>query len=173
MPKRTCGILCSDTSIFEVLLCHINNFSSYTLINVWWREFDFSNYLFKFLSVDPQYIRSTMTMRLCIFAKTFVFFCIIFIFFCEIFVLFFVKFSHFLAKFLHYFRLFFCEIFLFYFRENFAFFRETDGSEISRKFSRFSRTNEMQKQSEMVAKFFFCRKIFLVGSFNKNYDMYM
>ena len=42
--------------IFEVLLCHINNFSSFTLINVWWREFDFSSYLLKFLSVRQQYI---------------------------------------------------------------------------------------------------------------------
>ena len=32
--KRTCGIICSYTSIFEVLSCHINNFSSFTLINV-------------------------------------------------------------------------------------------------------------------------------------------
>ena len=32
--KRTCGNLCSDSSIFEVLLCHINNLSSFTLINV-------------------------------------------------------------------------------------------------------------------------------------------
>ena len=30
MLKRTCGILCSYSSIFEVLLCHINNFSSFT-----------------------------------------------------------------------------------------------------------------------------------------------
>ena len=43
----------------------------------------------------------------------------------------------------------------FLFRENFAFFRETDWSEISRKrrkFSHFSRANEMRRQSEMVAK---------------------
>ena len=32
--KKTCGMLCSDSSIFEVILCHINNFSSFTLINV-------------------------------------------------------------------------------------------------------------------------------------------
>ena len=32
--ERTFGILCSDSSIFEVLLCHINNFSFFTLINV-------------------------------------------------------------------------------------------------------------------------------------------
>ena len=36
--------------ISEVSLCHINNFSFFTLINVWWREFDFTSYLFKFLS---------------------------------------------------------------------------------------------------------------------------
>ena len=54
--KRTCGILCSDSSTFEFLLCHMNNFFSFTLINVWWREFNFPNYLFKFLSVRPQYI---------------------------------------------------------------------------------------------------------------------
>ena len=30
---------CSDISMFKVLLCHINNFSSFT-INVWWGEFD-------------------------------------------------------------------------------------------------------------------------------------
>ena len=29
-------------------------------LKFWWREFDFSRYLFKFLSVRPQYIRSTM-----------------------------------------------------------------------------------------------------------------
>ena len=69
MLKRTCGILCSDTSIFEVLLFHINNFFSFTFRNVWWREFDFSIYLFKFLYVRPQFIRSTMTIRLCIFRK--------------------------------------------------------------------------------------------------------
>ena len=86
MLKRTCGILCSDTSIFEVLLCHINNFSSFTLTNVWWREFDFSSYLFKFLSVRPQYIRSTMNVRLCFFRKNLVFFRKIFVlFFREIF----------------------------------------------------------------------------------------
>ena len=28
--------------IIEILLCHINNFSSYTLKHVWWKEFDFS-----------------------------------------------------------------------------------------------------------------------------------
>ena len=56
--------LSSDTSIFEVLLCLINNFSSFTLIYVWWREFDFSSYLFKSLSVRPQYIRSIMTFSL-------------------------------------------------------------------------------------------------------------
>ena len=40
MLKR---ILCSDGSIFEVILYHINNFSS--LINFWWREFDFKSFL--------------------------------------------------------------------------------------------------------------------------------
>ena len=60
MLKRTCWILCSDISIFEVVLCHINNFSSLTLINVWWKELDFSSYLFKFLSVRQQYICSTI-----------------------------------------------------------------------------------------------------------------
>ena len=39
------------TSIFEVLLCHINYFSPFTLKNVWRRDFDFISYLFKFLSV--------------------------------------------------------------------------------------------------------------------------
>ena len=48
--ERTFGILCSDSSIFEVLLCHINNFSFFTLINVWWREFNFNSSLFKLLS---------------------------------------------------------------------------------------------------------------------------
>ena len=41
--KRTCEILCSNISIFEVLLCRIINFSSFTLLNVWWREFNFTN----------------------------------------------------------------------------------------------------------------------------------
>ena len=43
---------CSDSSWFEVLLCHMNNFSSFTLINVWWREFDFNSYRFKFFYVS-------------------------------------------------------------------------------------------------------------------------
>jgi len=43
-----------DRSIFQVLLCrHINNFSSFT--NVWWREFDFIRYLFKFLSSSTNF----------------------------------------------------------------------------------------------------------------------
>ena len=46
------------SEIFEVLLCHINSFSFFTLINVWWREFDLVSYLFKFLPVRPQYICS-------------------------------------------------------------------------------------------------------------------
>ena len=33
------------------------NFSSFTFINVWWREFDSNSYLFKFPSVRPKYIR--------------------------------------------------------------------------------------------------------------------
>ena len=126
MLRRTCGILCSDTSIFEVLSCHINNFSSFTLINVWWREFDFSIYLNKFLSVRPQYIRSIMTMRLCIFCQHFcVFFRIIFIFSRN-------------------FR-------IFYFAKNFAlffspFFAKIFAFSNSRKFSHFSRVNEMRKK---------------------------
>ena len=43
---------CYDISWFEVLLCHMNNFSSFTLINVWWREFDFNSYRFKFFYVS-------------------------------------------------------------------------------------------------------------------------
>jgi len=48
---------------------------------------------------------------------------------------------------------FFSKFSYFLFRENFAFFRKTDWSEISRKkrkFSNFSRANEMRKWSEMV-----------------------
>ena len=75
--------------------CHNNNFSSFTSINVWWREFDFSSYLLKFLSVRPQYIRSTKTIRLCIFCPNFCVFSHNFHFFREIFALFF---SHFFAK---------------------------------------------------------------------------
>ena len=60
--RRTCGILCSDSSIFEVLLCHLNKSSFFTFINVWWREFDFISYLFKFLPVHPQYIRSIFAL---------------------------------------------------------------------------------------------------------------
>ena len=52
-------ILCS---IFEVLLCHLNKSSFFTFINVWWREFDFISYLFKFLPVHPQYIRSIFAL---------------------------------------------------------------------------------------------------------------
>ena len=98
MLKRTCGIFCSDTAQYLKFYCHINNFSYFTLINVWWREFDFSSYLFKFVS--PQYIRSIMTIRLCVF----VFFRIISIFFAKFYIYFFAKFSHnFFAKFSHYF----------------------------------------------------------------------
>ena len=61
LRKKSCGILCCDSSVIEVLLClFINNFSYFTLKNVWWREFDFSSYLFKFLSVNmctPMYSR--------------------------------------------------------------------------------------------------------------------
>ena len=127
MLKRTCGILCSDTSIFKVLLCHINNFSYFTLINTWWREFDFSSYLFKFLYVRPQYIRSTMTMGLCFFMQNFCVFRIISILFREIFVL------------------FFREIFIFIFSRN---FRIIFGKLI--KFSHFSRANEMQNFRETI-----------------------
>ena len=35
-----------NSSIFKVLLSHLNNFSSDTLINVCWREFDFSSSIF-------------------------------------------------------------------------------------------------------------------------------
>ena len=55
--RRTCGILCSDSSIFKVLSCHKSNFSSITLLNVWWREFDSTSYLFKFLSVRTRNFR--------------------------------------------------------------------------------------------------------------------
>ena len=96
------------------------HFSSFSLINVWWREFDFSSYLFKFLSVRPQYICSTMTMRLCIFRKICVLFRIVFIFVCGIFVLFFCKIFAFFAKFSHY---FFRKIFAFI-RKIFCIFRE-------------------------------------------------
>ena len=64
--KRTCGILCSsESSIFEVLLCHKNNFSSFTLINVWWREVDFTSYLFKF----PNYFGSSPPRYYIVFYK--------------------------------------------------------------------------------------------------------
>ena len=38
-------------------ICHKNNFSSITWINVWWREFDSTSYLFKFLSVRTRNFR--------------------------------------------------------------------------------------------------------------------
>ena len=42
--KRTCGIFCSAWKLnIWSLLCHINNFSSLTLTNIWWREFDINN----------------------------------------------------------------------------------------------------------------------------------
>ena len=50
--KINCGILYSaliaEYYVTYVLFCHINNFFSFTLINVWWRESDFTRYLFKF-----------------------------------------------------------------------------------------------------------------------------
>ena len=101
------------------------------------KKFDFSSYLFKFLSVRPQYIRSTMNMRLSIFRKNFVFFRIISIFFAKFSLYFFAKFSHyFFAKFSDYFVR---KIFAYFFRifsrnrlkrnfakkaKIFAFFRE-------------------------------------------------
>ena len=100
-------------------------------INVWWREFDFISYLFKFLSVRPQYIRS-------IFA----------IFFREIFSLFFFDF-------LRNFRLIFSLTFALVFLRNFRFFCETDWSEIlwkNRKFSHFLRANEMRKYIFFLGK---------------------
>ena len=60
--RRTCGILCSDSSIFKVLICHKNNFSSITWINVWWREFDSTSYLFKFLSVRTRNFREMFAL---------------------------------------------------------------------------------------------------------------
>ena len=86
--KRSCGIQCSDSSIFEVLVCHINNFYSFTFINVCRGKFDFTIYLFKFLSVRPQNMRSTVIMSQPITRKNF-----------EFFTLFFVNFSHFLWNF--------------------------------------------------------------------------
>ena len=47
------------TAQYLKFIFHIKNFSSFTLINVWWRKFDFSTYIFKFLSV---HIRSPTTM---------------------------------------------------------------------------------------------------------------
>ena len=106
--KRTCGILCSDTSIFKVLLCHY--FSSFTLINVWWREFDFSNLSFC-LSVhnihtfnhDYKAMYFFCKKKLWFFRIIFIFFAkFSFYFFREIFALFyrifFAKFSHFLFR---------------------------------------------------------------------------
>ena len=126
IAQKNSGILCSDSSIFEVLLCHINNFSSVTLINVWWREFDFTSYLLKFLSARALYICSTVIMSQPITRKNLLMdqsqhftenFHIIFL--GEIFALFFLR---------NFRIVFFCKIFRifspFLFRENFAFFRE-------------------------------------------------
>ena len=63
--KRTCGILNSGSSIFEVRISFIIIY----LINVWWREFYFTSYLFKFMSVSPQYIRFSLKFRIFYFAK--------------------------------------------------------------------------------------------------------
>ena len=104
-------------------------------INVWWREFDFISYLFKFLPVRPQYIRS-------IFA----------IFFREIFSLFFF------ANFLHYFFAEFSHNIFANFRisifAKFSLFCETDWSEILRKNRKFSYFLERMKCENI----FFCEK---------------
>ena len=88
--------------------------------------------LFKFLSVHPQYIRSTMTMRLCIFWKLFCVFShnfhffakFLFYFFAQFSFYFFAKFSHyFFAKCLHYFfRIFLRNFRIFYFAKISNFF---------------------------------------------------
>ena len=97
--QRSCGILCSDSSIFEVLLCHINNFSSFTLINIWWREFDFISYLFKFLFKPSKFCIIIREIFALFFREIFAFFAIFFGFFCENFAFSsFAKILHFFAK---------------------------------------------------------------------------
>ena len=154
MLKRTCGILCSDTSIFEILLCQNNNLSSFTVINVWWREFDFSSYLFKFLSVRPQYTRSTKIMRLC-------FFCIILFFFREMFVLFFGEIFAlffriiFFAKFSHYF-----------FSHFFAKQIEAKFCERSENFRIFRERTKCENEAKWTRNFFFANAKFLRNDFS-------
>ena len=128
--KRTSGILCSDSAIFEVLLCHINNFSSFTVINVW-REFDFFSHLFQFLSVRSQRIRSTVIMSQPITSLNGP---IVAIFFCA-------KFSHFLRK-----------IFAFSFYRKFCIFSLNRLKRNKRKFSHFWLTwiNLLQDESGRV-----------------------
>ena len=100
-------------------------------INVWWREFDFISYLFKFLPVRPQYIRS-------IFA----------IFFREIFSLFFFDF-------LRNFRLIFSLTFALVFLRNFRFFAK----QIEVKFCEKTESSRIF-WSEWDAKiYFFLRKM--------------
>ena len=78
---------------------------------------------------------------------------------------------YFFALFSHY---FFAKFSHFLFRENFAFFRETDESEISRKmrtFLHFSRVNEMRKRSKKKFREkceIFAKRFFLFAG-NPNY----
>ena len=113
--KRKLVEFALDTSIFEVLLCHINNFSSFTLINL----ISLAIFLSFCLTVHNTYVQPRLWG---------------YVFFAQMFVFFSHNFHFFLAKFSH-------DIF----RENFEF-------SISRKFSHFSRANEMRKRSKMVAK---------------------
>ena len=151
MRKKTFGILCSKSSIFEVLLCHINNFSSFTLLNVLWREFDFSNYLFKFLSIHKS---SPMTLSRPI------------------------KNSTFLAKiscFWHHFRLLSRNFYLFFFAKFFDYFfakfshifREILAffSEVSRKFLGKTFFRKNAKFSRYDFFLFRCKPYFRYRSF--------
>ena len=50
--KKTCGILCYESSTYEIWSYRINNFFSFTSMNVWWRKFYFSSNLS--VSVRPR-----------------------------------------------------------------------------------------------------------------------
>ena len=57
-PWKELVEFCSDILLFKVLLCHINNFSFFTLINVWWREYDFNSYRLKFFYVSYFFLQN-------------------------------------------------------------------------------------------------------------------
>ena len=73
IPKN-CGILCSDSSIFEVLLCHINYFSSFTKCLNFAHVFKNSVFFTKFSHLFTKFLHFFSLNFRIIFCELFAFF---------------------------------------------------------------------------------------------------